>query len=218
MPLHRRAAEKKLREFHARPRTLPEVIDLAMNFGGQGRFKLKTTQIRAEILWLADQVRALQPRVIVEIGTHRFGTLFIWSQLAAEAVITCDLVPEPALQTLVPLFPPPGSSCQIDLLHGDSHTPEFRERVIRALRGRAVDFLFIDGDHTEPGVEADYNDYRDLVRPGGIIAFHDISEQQILETNQVQHFWKRIRGQEGAEECIENPAQVGYGIGILRIP
>ena len=30
------------------------------------------------------------------------------------------------------------------------------------LGGEKVDFLFIDGDHTEAGVEADYNDYHHL--------------------------------------------------------
>ena len=48
------------------------------------------------------------------------------------------------------------------------------------------DFLFIDGDHT--GVGRDYEMYRDLVRPGGLIAFHDIVADQPVEGNQVHRF------------------------------
>ena len=81
-----------------------------------------------------------------------------------------------------------------------------------------MDFLFIDGDHTEQGVAADYRDYHALVRPGGIIAFHDIAERQSLPTNQVQHFWRKLKSQHTTEEFIDDPAQTGYGIGIVRVP
>ena len=93
------------------------------------------------------------------------------------------------------------------------------ERVFaKALAGKPVDFLFIDGDHTEKGVEQDFENYRGLVRPGGLIAFHDIAPNQKLATNQVQHFWKRIRGQHDTHESIADPKQIGFGIGVLRVP
>lgn len=37
----------------------------------------------------------------------------------------------------------------------------------------SIDFLFIDGDHTYPGVLTDWLLYAPLVKKGGIIAFHD---------------------------------------------
>jgi MMP 1-O-methyltransferase len=36
-----------------------------------------------------------------------------------------------------------------------------------------IDFLFIDGDHTEPGARADWEAFSDFVVPGGVVAFHD---------------------------------------------
>jgi predicted O-methyltransferase YrrM len=42
------------------------------------------------------------------------------------------------------------------------------------LKGRKVDFLFIDADHSYEGVKKDFEMYSPLVRKGGIIAFHDI--------------------------------------------
>jgi len=36
-----------------------------------------------------------------------------------------------------------------------------------------IDFLFLDGDHSEKGVQRDWDDWHPFVIPGGIIAFHD---------------------------------------------
>lgn len=218
LPLNKRQAFRRLTEYHARPRTLEQVIDFARNFGGHGYFKVKTLQVPEEILSLARAVEALRPKIILEIGTARGGTLLIWSRLASERVISCDLEDMRHQSSLYQAFPPPGSACRITLLSGNSHEPAFRQRVADELAGRKADFLFIDGDHTEAGVTADYEDYRGFVRPGGIIAFHDIVEKQLLPTNQVNRFWERIKRTARTEEFIHDPGQVGYGIGIIRVP
>jgi len=36
-----------------------------------------------------------------------------------------------------------------------------------------IDFLFLDGDHSEMGVQRDWDDWNQYVIPGGVIAFHD---------------------------------------------
>ena len=36
-----------------------------------------------------------------------------------------------------------------------------------------IDFLFIDGDHSEAGVQRDWEDWNQYVISGGIVAFHD---------------------------------------------
>jgi predicted O-methyltransferase YrrM len=38
---------------------------------------------------------------------------------------------------------------------------------------KPIDFLFIDGDHSEQGVTRDWNEWSQFVIPGGIVAFHD---------------------------------------------
>jgi len=43
-----------------------------------------------------------------------------------------------------------------------------------AARGHAsVDFVFIDGDHSEEGLLADWRAWSSLIEPGGIVALHD---------------------------------------------
>src|SRR5687768_1596409 len=41
-----------------------------------------------------------------------------------------------------------------------------------------IDLLFIDGDHLEPGVRRDWDDWHDHVVPGGHVAFHDSREHK----------------------------------------
>ena len=217
-PFNTRYAFKRLAEYHAKPRSLDEVVDWAMNFGGGGYMRIKTLQIPAEITRLAQAVKAIEPRIILEIGAASGGTALIWSTLASERVITCDLQDMRHQAPLFTRLPPPGSNCTVTLLSGDSHDPDFRARVSRELKGRQVDFLFIDGDHTEAGVTADYNDYKDFVRPGGLIAFHDIVEHQPLATNQVFHLWKRLKTLAPVEEFVNDPKQCGFGIGLLHVP
>ncbi len=101
---------------------------------------------------------------------------------------------------------------------GDSHSPEFLERVRDELDGELVDFLFVDGDHSEAGVSQDYEFYGPLVRPDGLIAFHDIVDDQPLPTNQVQRFWKKLSSGQDTKEFIDNRDQCGFGIGVLRVP
>jgi hypothetical protein len=137
--------------------------------------------------------------------------------LASELVLTCDIDHPPQRTPLLEAFPFPNSGCRTRLLTGNSHSPEFRKRVLTALAGRHVDFLFIDGDHTEAGVERDYTDYHELVRSGGLIAFHDIVERQAIPTNAVYPFWQRVKQGKSYEEFIDSADQIGFGIGLLHV-
>jgi predicted O-methyltransferase YrrM len=217
VPVDRAQALRLLEEYHSRSRSIPETVQWAIHFGSRGLFRVKTLQVPGEITGLAERVAALKPAIILEIGTARGGTLLIWARLASEKVITCDLTISPEHAELFGRFAPPGSGCQISLLAGDSHTDGFKLRVVQELAGRQADFLFIDGDHTEDGVERDFEMYRPLVRSGGLVAFHDIVEAQPLKTNQVHRFWRRIRDSFPSEELIGDPNQRGYGIGVLRV-
>ena len=55
---------------------------------------------------------------------------------------------------------------------GDSSLPEVAEKLKALLGGREIDLLFIDGNHTDAGVRADYALYGPLTRH--LVAFHDV--------------------------------------------
>ena len=216
-PLDRRDARRRIREFHSQPRKIAEITDVAMNFRGKGYFKIRTKQIPSEITALAEVVAQIRPSVIVEIGTARCGTLFIWSHLASTKVISCDRRSPKRLTSLIPDFSPPNSTCRIELLIGNTHDTSFAAQLRDCLEGSPVDFLFLDGDHTETGVEADFLSFAPLVRPGGLIAFHDIVESQPKPTNQVHAFWRRLSPVAEHRTFIADSTQCGYGIGVITV-
>lgn len=216
-PFNRSSALNKLNNFHSKKRSVEEIIDNAMDFKTRGLYRIDSAQMREEILALAQAVKSIEPKTILEIGTCNGGTFFIWANLASELAITCDLNKSKIRDELYQHFPPPDSECKVTPLAGDSHTQEFLETVKKSLDGNQVDFLFIDGDHTEEGVKQDYYMYSPLVRSGGIIAFHDILEKQPIPSNQVFYFWDEIKKTVNTEEFVKDYAQTGYGIGIIRV-
>lgn len=218
LPYHRWSTLRELRKFHSSPGTIEEAVDMAMRFGKGKYLTVRMMQKRSEILRLVKVVQGLGPRIILEIGTAKGGTLFLWSQIASRKVVSCDLQDMRKQAGVYKKFPPPGSQCEVVLLSGDSHDTLFKAKVEKELSGEKVDFLFIDGDHTEQGVARDYDWFQEFVRPGGIIAFHDIVEKQVLETNQVYFFWEKLKvGGLNVEEFVDDPEQCGFGIGIVRV-
>jgi predicted O-methyltransferase YrrM len=110
-------------------------------------------------------------------------------------------------------------------VNGDSHDLKTRDVVTTALKGRLLDVLFVDADHRYEGVRADFEAYRVLVRAGGLIAFHDIvpdfrtrfDAPTSTNVGGVPRFWQELKARyPWAEEIVEDPAQDGYGIGLLR--
>ena len=53
--------------------------------------------------------------------------------------------------------------------------PTFSQDAAPGWKG-PIDLLFIDGDHLEPGVRRDWEDWHGHVAPGGRVAFHDARE------------------------------------------
>jgi predicted O-methyltransferase YrrM len=217
IPVHRRDALRRVEALHAQPRSLEELVDAALDLGSRGLLKVRASQRRGELLALAREVAGLAPRNVVEVGTHLGGTLLLWSHLATRRVVTVDLVQPGFRRSLLRRFAPPGSRCEVVSIAGDSHDPAVRGRVEAALGGEPADFLFLDGDHAEAGVEADWRDYAPLVRPGGLVALHDIVAAQPDPATQVAAFWRRLRDERGGEELVEDADQCGYGIGLVRV-
>jgi len=176
-------------------------------------------QVEEELVEALREVQALQPRFIVEIGTAGGGTFLLWSRVAhpEATIVTVDLPGGPfggGYSLLrVPLFRRiilPGQ--KLHILRGDSHETSTLERVKACLGGNAADFLFIDGDHSDAGVRADYRLYGPLVRPGGLIAFHDIGVRHMPGCD-VYQLWAEIRGSSRSREILVS--QYSYGIGLL---
>jgi predicted O-methyltransferase YrrM len=164
-------------------------------------------------------VEELRPRAVLEIGTQAGGTLYCWCKLAdpAARIVSVDLpggeygggyTPERAEEMRL-LFPSNGQA--LHLIQADSHSPDTLAQV-RSLVG-SLDFLFIDGDHTYEGVKRDFEMYAPLVRPGGVIALHDICESASPDSK-VDVLWREIKERYRHQEFVVPPAGWG-GMGVL---
>ena len=157
-------------------------------------FSLGMIQDPKEITAFVDFLKPRALRNVMEIGSESGGTFYLWCQLAklGGLKISLDkpdgtsgswLYKEPdALAKRTALFH--SFAPRVKVVTGDSHSPEIKSIVMDILGEEKLDLLFIDGDHSYEGVKADWEMYREFVRPGGIVAFHDINQGE----------WMNIRG------------------------
>jgi len=163
--------------------------------------------------------------MIVEIGTARGGSLFLLSCVSdPRAVLVSIDLPAGLYGGGYPVWKGfifrrfVGRAQTLHLIRGDSHKEATFNSTVSALKGAKVDLLFIDGDHSYSGVKKDFLKYRTLVRPGGLIVFHDILESKIDKDVAVAPLWREIAQNFHTEEIVEAYDQGQFGIGILTAP
>ena len=179
-------------------------------------------QNRDEFLRFLAYIEATKPINVMEIGVREGGTSFMFANVlkTCRTVIGLDI----RLQNLHLLrtFCPSWIRRQ-DFVCGDSTQPSTISRVKRRLGSAKLDVLFIDGDHSYSGVADYFKAYRQFVRDGGIIAFHDICmdhhRRYVAETpndsGEVYRFWQRIRESYDTKEFFGDEKQNGAGIGVI---
>lgn len=204
------------------PRTIDAVLDFLWSPDAD---LIRPEQVRGELEALLRLVFGGDaPRTIMEIGTHNGGTLCAFAALAADdaTIISLDL-PGGAfgggyMPWKIPLyqsFAKPGQT--MHLIRDDSHSPLTLERIRGILGGRRLDFLLIDGDHTYDGVKLDHEMYAPLVRPGGVIAFHDIARDLPQIGNAVGRYWQTVKAATPHQEFrVKDPVLGDVGIGVIR--
>lgn len=220
--LNAKSISKDLRAFSS------EDPETTYRFVERGFFgSLAPIQIHEEFLGLLGVFKGIKPKVAMEIGTMQGGAFFCFAKLAEKdaTLISIDL-PNGAMgggfaagypawkEPIYRSFGRPGQ--EIALLREDSHAQTTLKKVKEILKGKQIDFLFIDGDHTYEGVKEDFIMYSPLVRKGGVIAFHDVAPKASDESSGgVKHFWKELKAQYKHQEFIQDPEETGCGIGVL---
>jgi predicted O-methyltransferase YrrM len=182
-------------------------------------------QVRSEITELGKHLAAAPPKYSLEIGTNYGGTLLLLCTLSAPdaTIISVDLPAGPfgggyPLRK-IPLYHRFARGKQrLRLLRGDAHLPETRRRVEAMLDGHPLDYLFIDADHTYEGVSSDFSLYSPLVRPGGMVAFHDIATYNPDTKCKVNRFWQEIKTQYRHLEFIEGMRNGKFPIAVTGEP
>ena len=198
----------------------PDVVIDKVEFSGEFRL----SQNRTEIKKIMELVKSYEVLTICEIGTYKGGSLFCLTQAAASNATIISIDIDYPFERRMAFRKFAKNNQRIITTKGDTRDPNTYEKTRRILKGRKIDFLFIDGDHSFNGVVNDYVRYAPLVKKGGIIAFHDIHpvsaqmENSKAYVGDVPIFWDTLK-RVGflIEEVIEDPKQQGKGLGILYL-
>jgi predicted O-methyltransferase YrrM len=150
-----------------------------------------------ELTEFARMLRVRPPRTVLEIGTAQGGMFWLFCRISAPdaMLVSLDLPPDDrhsgGLRISIDIQSMKQPNQTVHEVRMNSHDARARESVGKLVGERSLDLLFIDGDHTYDGVCRDYEMYRSLVRPGGLIAFHDIVQTPWPEC-QVDRFWREV--------------------------
>ncbi|EGQ43454.1 MAG: cephalosporin hydroxylase [Candidatus Nanosalina sp. J07AB43] len=233
-------SSKSLKDRMDEEKNLDDILDTVLEVKPGKPFEVEAVQLRHEIKQLAELVKEEDPVNIVEIGTLRGGTSYIWSRYieSAEKIVSVDLPGKAIKDMRDRLLEEFSISKEISVIRGNSHDKETFKEVRDEVD--EVDFLLIDGDHSYEGVKTDFEMYKEIVSDGGMIAFHDIvphasSRQEIdqklndvedLEKKDVAmgspnwgvaEFWNEIKDDYETKEFVSHPKQNGKGIGVILV-
>lgn len=188
--------------------------------------KKDATQKTTEFTSLLRILKRRKLRTVVEIGTAKGGTLYAWCKIAASdaLIISIDLPGGPfgggyTRNDMKKFIKYKKRNQDLHFLRKDSHKQETKNRLVRILDGRKIDFLFVDGDHRYGGVKKDFQLYSPLVKQNGLIVFHDILRHPKVPECRVDKFWNEIKHSHKNVEFIDRKDDRGWGqwggIGVI---
>ncbi len=224
---HCRASIARLKQLESRLPDPRARFAIPACFEGYGHCKwLKPYQHAREIFSLYEHVLELRPRRVLEIGTARGGTLYLWLQAAADdAVIASIDLPGGKFgggyrACRIPLyraFARPGQS--LHLVRQSSRDTALPDRVAALMGDEPLDFLFIDADHRFEGVATNFRLYAPLVRAGGTIALHDILPSARNDEIEVHRLWALLEKLPTAFAITDSASgRYPLGIGVVKVP
>lgn len=166
-------------------------------------------QIEDELVFILDAAKKADPSIIVEIGTAQGGFLFMLSYVLDginKTFISIDPwskgtkyeksfnTYQNAVKELKLHFP----SNQYLCIRESSAGKNTLNQLKKILKGKEIDFLFIDGSHSYEDVSHDFYTYKKLVKKNGIIAFHDITGYE-----GVAKVWNKIKQENEYSQICE---------------
>ncbi len=105
-------------------------------------------------------------------GSHYLWTLFFDTVISIEHTEKCCQIARKRLTEYGVAMS--GSA----IIHGDTQGADTIERVKTAMGDRRLDFIFLDADHSWRAVQADFETYLPMLRPGGVVAIADTGNRE----------------------------------------
>lgn len=161
-----------------------------------------------------------KPLAVLELGPCHGGTTYHWLHNAVPGarIVTIDLFnqdfgQDPNGVVLWNTWVPEGVDFQF--LYGDTTDPAVIQQV-REQFPDGLDWLFIDANHDYPYCSQDFENYGNLVKPGGVIVLHDLRPRGLGS----YRLWEEIRHAGYITQMlVAEPynQEVSAGIGIVYV-
>ena len=130
-------------------------------------------QRKRELRAMGSMAATLEPRVAMEVGADKGGTLAHWlaCQPTLEKMVACEYRGTPYKHFFEKAFP------QVEFLwlEDSSYSKESWEKVKDFLGAYRFDFIFLDGDKN--AFRKDFALYSPMVRRGGMVFVHDVYDR-----------------------------------------
>jgi predicted O-methyltransferase YrrM len=190
--------------------------------------RIAITQYEPEFERLLQEYIALGVTSALEIGSYFGYSLHHWLYYSSQdaTVVSIDLpisdfcgkhdprvpVQEYAIANEWKLWTKRNKN-KLYLIQSASQLETTKQEAIKLNQEKPFDFVFIDGDHRYEAVKKDFEMYSSMVRPGGIVALHDIG---YAEEGGVHSYWDSIKNDFKHLELRLHPKNE-KGIGIVYI-
>jgi len=132
---------------------------------------MELLQVDIELAMMMHLYAKQQPKRVLEIGSWDGGTLQQWLTGQPDILVAIDENHRNA--AAYDEWVPPGTDLVLGT--GLSQSPEMVELMQEYA---PYDWVFIDGDHSEPACEADVQNTLPLMEKGGVMLLHDITEEE----------------------------------------
>ena len=181
-----------------------------------------------ELSPLISLVKKRKLNTIVEIGTAKGGTFYVWCKIAQpEAVIISIDLPGGLfgggykLNDIKKFRTYKKKKQKLYFIRKDSHKQTTKKELVKILKGKEIDLLMIDGDHKYFGVKKDWKLYSPLVKKNGLVIFHDILFHPKVPKCKVEKLWNEIKVDYKHIEFIDKNDDRGWGqwggIGVIYL-
>ncbi len=170
---------------------------------------------------LRDLTQALQPGVVVEIGTWEGTSAAAFAAGNQETlVLTIDHHSDPGDDKnqqktfeAVEAFPNIGyiRGCSTEKVHAIKPGTQFAlPEVQQVLDGRPIDVLFIDGWHSADMAQADFDTYAPLLSPNALVICDDIYGASCETLTNMMDFWNGLPGEKYLDPVIHSVYSMGF--------
>jgi predicted O-methyltransferase YrrM len=152
---------------------------------------------------------------VLEIGTQHGGWLFMLASVIQPPARFCAVDTVYCSEFAITSRELEAGGFEVEFLPLNAESA--RAEVDRWLDGAKLDVLHLDGRHTLAGVREDWNLYSPLVRPGGIVAIHDVRPTGPHAVFGAQQMFDRLQESYDTHLYLRTWKE-GLGIGVVRIP